>query len=374
MHDKESLRNMVYTAFNINDYNYENIDVVYPKGKEKMTKDKLDEIFEKWIKKPVPKPDDDNNDNDDNPDSVMNEEREVDEGAIDEPIGEENIYNKIFKKRNNANFVDGNVLDLLNNHLIERDTKLYCLTESFCPRKDKLFPQLKGDIVTFIGTTFIKYGETEPYLNHCIVRKECSDLPQVKNSKIECYSTEKKVLLAWAKLIQKEDPDIIIGYNIFGFDYIFLYDRACELGTDCVNQFLKLSRNKNESCLSRKWINGREEKGIEANSLYIASGQHDIKYIKMNGRLQIDLYNYFRREYQLIKYKLEERVFLEYNDKTEIAFLKGVEENYTKISKIESSLNTGTWSDIKRRRIVLTNIKMEISLKYLILIQKSVHL
>ncbi len=27
---------------------------------------------------------------------------------------------------------------------------------------------------------------------------------------------------------------------------------------------------------------------------------------------------------------IEERVFLEYNEKTEIAFLKGVEENYTK--------------------------------------------
>ena len=40
---------------------------------------------------------------------------------------------------------------------------------------------------------------------------------------------------------------------------------------------------------------------------------------------------------------IEERVFLEYNEKTEIAFLKGVEENYTKISKIESSLNTGAW-------------------------------
>jgi lipoprotein-releasing system permease protein len=40
---------------------------------------------------------------------------------------------------------------------------------------------------------------------------------------------------------------------------------------------------------------------------------------------------------------IEERVFLEYNEKTEIAFVKGVEENYTKISNIESSLNIGTW-------------------------------
>ena len=31
-------------------------------------------------------------------------------------------------------------------------------------------------------------------------------------------------------MIQREDPDIIIGYNIFGFDYGFMYERAKELG------------------------------------------------------------------------------------------------------------------------------------------------
>lgn len=40
---------------------------------------------------------------------------------------------------------------------------------------------------------------------------------------------------------------------------------------------------------------------------------------------------------------LEERVFLEYNEKTEIAYIKGVEENFTQISKIDSSLYVGTW-------------------------------
>ena len=40
---------------------------------------------------------------------------------------------------------------------------------------------------------------------------------------------------------------------------------------------------------------------------------------------------------------IEERVFLEYNDKSTIAFIKGVEENYTKISQIDSALNAGTW-------------------------------
>ena len=53
--------------------------------------------------------------------------------------------------------------------------------------------------------------------------------------------------------------------------------------------------------------NGRmanKSRGLEENSIFIASGQHDIKYVKMPGRLQIDLYN-FRREYQLTKYKLD---------------------------------------------------------------------
>ncbi|MFQ3305007.1 MAG: lipoprotein-releasing system permease protein [Polaribacter sp.] len=40
---------------------------------------------------------------------------------------------------------------------------------------------------------------------------------------------------------------------------------------------------------------------------------------------------------------IEERVFLEYNEKTTIAFIKGVEENYTKISQIDSALNAGIW-------------------------------
>ncbi len=329
-HDKEDLKKMIYKAFNIEDNNYENIDTVYHK-KKNLTRDNLDNIFEKWIKMNLSSNinlNENRNENENENEKYLYQEDEVEnEGQREETIIEEVNYKFLFKnKKKLCNNVDGNVLDLLNNYLIDRDTKLTCLTKSFCP--GKLFPQVEGDIVTFIGTTFIKYGETEPYLNHCIVKNECSDLPQIKNSKIEHYDNEKSVLLAWTKLIQEEDPDIIIGYNIFGFDYIFLYDRACEL--DCVNNFLKLSRNKNESCLSKKWIDGSEKIGIEENSLYIASGQHDIKYIKMNGRLQIDLYNYFRREYQLIKYKLDYVSSYFIGD-----YVKSIEhneeENYTKI-------------------------------------------
>jgi lipoprotein-releasing system permease protein len=42
---------------------------------------------------------------------------------------------------------------------------------------------------------------------------------------------------------------------------------------------------------------------------------------------------------------IEERVFLEYNEKSEIAFIKGVEGNYTKITQIDGTLSQGNWLD-----------------------------
>jgi lipoprotein-releasing system permease protein len=42
---------------------------------------------------------------------------------------------------------------------------------------------------------------------------------------------------------------------------------------------------------------------------------------------------------------IEERVFLEYNDKNEIAYIKGVQENYTQITGIDEVLSVGNWLD-----------------------------
>ena len=42
---------------------------------------------------------------------------------------------------------------------------------------------------------------------------------------------------------------------------------------------------------------------------------------------------------------IEERVFLEYNDKNEIAYIKGVEANYASITQIDSAISVGNWLD-----------------------------
>ena len=180
----------------------------------------------------------------------------------------------------------------------DRETKINMLNISL----QEIFPPVEGDKVTFIGSTFMTYGEKRPYLNHCIVVDTCDTLKdEVANSEIETYKTERELLLAWTRLIQRENPDIIIGYNICGFDYEFMFRRSLE--NSCENDFLRLSRNKGEFCGTRDYTTGKV--CIKESSIVIASGQHDLHYIDMTGRLQIDLYNYFRRDFNLTSYKLD---------------------------------------------------------------------
>lgn len=165
----------------------------------------------------------------------------------------------------------------------------------------KCLPQLEGDKVTFIGSTFATYGDNAPpYKNHCIVLNTCAPV-SVANAEIEVYFSEREVLLAWQALVQREDPDIVIGYNIFGFDYEFMFRRAEE--NDCSHEFLKFSRNVSE--LSAKVQYGTQKLSLEETSIQIASGVHEFKFIPMHGRVQIDLYNNFRREVNLSSYKLD---------------------------------------------------------------------
>jgi DNA polymerase elongation subunit (family B) len=181
---------------------------------------------------------------------------------------------------------------------MDRETKINKLNVSL----QEIFPPVEGDKVTFIGSTFLTYGEKRPYLNHCVVLDTCNSLKdEVANSEIQTCKTERELLLAWTDIIQRENPDIIIGYNICGFDFEFMFRRSLE--NSCENEFLKLSRNKGEFCGARDYNTGKI--CIKESSIVIASGQHDLRYIDMKGRLQIDLYNYFRRDFNLTSYKLD---------------------------------------------------------------------
>jgi DNA polymerase elongation subunit (family B) len=274
---EEMLRNIILNAFGFISI-YNTIDIVYPKVI--VTREFILKRFDKWIHSFL---------RDESIEEVRNTLKIEELFEKMNKVEEDEVENVFYKTQ--LNYKKTKVLDLFQKK-IDRSLKISELTDSL----GNYFPSLEGDKVTFIGSTFMMLGEKQPYKNHCVVLNTCSS---VKDVEIESYSTEAEVLVAWTNLIQRENPDIIIGYNIFGFDYEFMFRRAQE--NLCVPEFLKLSKIINETCGTNK--DGKYE--IEETSIHIASGQHDLKYIKMNGRIQIDLYNFFRREENLSSYKLD---------------------------------------------------------------------
>jgi DNA polymerase elongation subunit (family B) len=283
---KELLTRIIQVAFGF-DKSMDEIDLVYPK--KRPTKAEVETMTTKWLNAQarfINKVEQQKTTSIESLFAKMHQDEEQDDA---ESFGFKK-YTKAYAKNT------ATIVDILCDKKFERDGKLNELTYSL----NANFPRLEGDKVTFIGSTFLRYGESEPYKNNCIILNTCSKLP-VENSEQESYSTEKEVLLAWQRLIQRENPDIIIGYNIFGFDYNFMFHRAEE--NNCTAQFLKLSRNIDEICAEKD--RDSQQYKIEESSIQLASGQHDLHFIKMNGRFQIDLYNFFRREENLTSYKLD---------------------------------------------------------------------
>ena len=247
-------------------------------------------------------------------------------------------YNKYVRKPKVK--TSATIIDILLNEEIERDEKIQIFNEIMT----RLFPQLKGDEVTFIGSTFLTYGNKEPYLNHCLVVGSCDDIPDVE---VQCVKTEKDILVKWTDLIQRENPDIIIGYNIFGFDYEFMFRRAQE--NKCEKKFLLLSRKLDEIC-AKETRDKPGEFNLEHTKIQIASGEYDLRYAQMTGRLQIDMYAYFRRDFNLSSYKLDDVAGQFISDSVKYVN-RSVHEKYGEVTELCSKnlmgLNVGDFIHIE---------------------------
>jgi DNA polymerase elongation subunit (family B) len=319
---KTLLSDIIRTAFNLTETKepVKNIDIVYYKGRP-LSRQELDIKIEEWLKTKIRDREDKHDDthlietlfeNANKALQIKDKEKEEKEGENDddsdsdsEGIEEPDDEPKYFQPNPLASFKtetyknrQSTIVDIMCDKKFEREGKINELI--FALRNH--FPPLEGDKVTFIGSTFVRYGEKEPFLNHCIALNSCDSLAGVvTNSQIETYNTEKEVLNAWTNLVQRENPDIIIGYNIFSFDYEFMFRRSQELG--CTEDFLKLSRNKDELCATIDYKTQKME--IDKSSITLASGTYDLSIIKMNGRLQVDMLNWFRRTENLTSYKLD---------------------------------------------------------------------
>ena len=166
--------------------------------------------------------------------------------------------------------------------------------EKVLDRALKTLIYLVGDPVIQIGTTLTR-GTPESVERHLFVFPDCAACEGIV---IHAYKTEKAMILAWFEWMVERNPDILLGYNIFGFDESYLWHRAEELNlitsTSPIHQFTRLFVLASEMKLEEKFLSSS---ALGDNRMYIWT---------THGRLQIDLYHYIKRNNVLSSYKLDE--------------------------------------------------------------------
>ena len=174
----------------------------------------------------------------------------------------------------------------------------------------KSLPSIEGDRVRQVGFKFIRYGESKCFKSIMLSFGGCSKFD--KETQIIKVADESQLLITIPGIIDMYNPDFIIGYNIFNFDWTFLYERAEELG--CIEEFSNLGR-------------------ILGKRSYLTEKRGKVKtmYLEIPGRIQIDIYKTLQREQpNLDSYKLDN--VSSYFIKSKIKKIeKCIDTNYTKI-------------------------------------------
>jgi len=154
-----------------------------------------------------------------------------------------------------------------------------------CYSSTGAFPDPKNphDVVFQIGITTKAFGQ-EGFLD-----RKCLCLKETAGDDVECFETEKDLLNAFQKYLIKNDPDIITGWNIFGFDLEFLIIRAT---IHCG--------------LRPVWgrVRGEVAELVEKNLSSSALGNNELKMVPMKGRYVFDLFQDVKREHKLESYSL----------------------------------------------------------------------
>jgi len=142
-------------------------------------------------------------------------------------------------------------------------------------------PKIPGDCVFQIGMTTAHFGQE-------ISERKCLCLKQTDGLDCESFETERELLEAFGKYLAEIDPDIITGWNIFGFDLEFLFVRANRLGVETL------------------W-GRRTDLPSELTIKHLASsalGSNELKMVPMVGRYVFDLFQDIKREHKLESYSL----------------------------------------------------------------------
>jgi DNA polymerase elongation subunit (family B) len=195
--------------------------------------------------------------------------------------------------------------------------KVACYDLEMCPTEGNQFPMASKDPIVQIGISYRWSNDMMTPLSKKVFvlgTVDASEDPLTEH--VSCKS-ETDMLLKFADSVRQMNPDVMAGYNTFGFDDAYIEDRCRKLG---ILEEINLSRAPIAKVKKGdRW----DIKFSETKKFELASGKYELRYLMMRGRLPIDLLLNMRREHSLDSFKLDSvaTVFLrdkvtQYSDST----------------------------------------------------------
>nr|UAM96221.1 B-DNA polymerase [Mimivirus sp.] len=204
-----------------------------------------------------------------------------------------------------------------------------------CVSCDHNFPQAdrETDTIIQIAITMYRYASMECYEQYILTLKKCA---RIKGTNVECYKTEKGLIRGWAKKISEIRPDFKGGYNNFGFDDKYIFDRINRIDreeadrqgisvNELENRFLDeilniMGKVNNVYLIENEGVNKltddsntRQHEGIRKSLTYFeiknlsssALGDNELKFFQVPGIISVDMMKVIQRDHRLIGYKLD---------------------------------------------------------------------
>ena len=150
-----------------------------------------------------------------------------------------------------------------------------------------LLGRLLGGSVSLAGDEIIQIGQVvvcgSTVENHLFAWPDCAP---IDGTVVHSYATEAEMLVGWCEWMAAEDPDELVGYNVFGFDERYFHQRMMENNMTDLAAYQKLNRLSGD---------GAEMELDEKRLASSAMGDNFLYTWRTQGRLQIDLLHYVRR-------------------------------------------------------------------------------
>lgn len=188
--------------------------------------------------------------------------------------------------------------------ILSFDHEVYSERDSQMPNKDNW-----KDVIFMTGITTKTYREDATIKKYVFMTYKRPDFDSKKSRYLDppftkeqvCAHVRPDITIKWfdkerdlihgiERFICEYDPDVLIGYNILGFDYSYMHARLTRIN----DQHTQMGRIHG---LPPKWRSQEWASG--------AYGKQEFGWLNMQGRISIDLLPVIKREHKLPTYKLD---------------------------------------------------------------------